>query len=129
MFKNYFRTALRNFLKSRLFSFINISGLSIGMAVALLIGLWIWDELSFDTYHTNYGHIAQVMENQTLETGVNTMDVKPYPLAIELRDKFAADFKQVAAVNLATGVVISSGIKKLSWTGGFTDPQFPEMMT
>jgi putative ABC transport system permease protein len=129
MLKNYFRTALRTFLKNRLFSFINIAGLSIGMAVALLISLWIWDELSFDSYHTNYGHIAQVMENQTLETGVNTMDVKPYPLAIELRDKFAADFKQVAAVNLATGVVISSGIKKLSWTGAFTDPQFPEMMT
>jgi len=81
MFKNYFRTALRNSLKSRLFSFINLSGLSIGMAVALLIGLWIWDELSFDTYHDNYQHIAQLMENQTLETGVNTMDVKPYPLA------------------------------------------------
>jgi putative ABC transport system permease protein len=129
MFKNYFRTALRNFLKSRLFSFINISGLSIGMAVALLIGLWIWDELSFDTYHANYRHIAQIMENQTLETGVNTMYVKPYPLAKELRGKFGADFKQVAAFNLAAGVVVSSGTKKLSWTGGFADPQFPEMMT
>jgi putative ABC transport system permease protein len=129
MFKNYFRTALRSFLKSRLFSSINISGLSIGMAVALLIGLWIWDELSFDTYHANYGHIAQVMENQSLETGVNTMDVKPYPLAKELRDKFGSDFKHVAAFNLAAGVVISSGNKKLSWTGGFADPQFPTMMT
>ncbi len=129
MFKNYFRIALRNFLKSRLFSFINISGLSIGMAVALLIGLWIWDELSFDTYHANYRHIAQIMENQTLGTGVNTMDVKPYPLAKELRDKFGSDFKQVTAFNLAAGVVVSSGAKKLSWTGGFTDPQFPEMMT
>jgi putative ABC transport system permease protein len=129
MFKNYFRTALRNFLKSRLFSFINISGLSIGMAVALLIGLWIWDELSFDTYHTHYRDIAQIMENQTLETGVNTMYVKPYPLAKELRDKYGDDFKQVAAFNLAAGVVVSSGAKKLSWTGGFADPQFPEMMT
>jgi putative ABC transport system permease protein len=129
MFKNYFRTALRNFLKSRLFSFINISGLSIGMAVALLIGLWIWDELSFDTYHSNYQHIAQVMESQSLETGVTTLDVKPYPLAKELRDKFGADFKQVAAFSLAPGVVVSSGTKQLSWTGGFTDPEFPEMMT
>jgi putative ABC transport system permease protein len=129
MFNNYFRAALRNFRKSRLFSVINVSGLSIGMAVALLIGLWIWDELSFDTYHTNYRHIAQIMENQTLETGVSTMDVKPYPLAKELRDKFGADFKQVAAFNLAAGVVVSSGTRKLSWTGGFADPQFPEMMS
>jgi putative ABC transport system permease protein len=129
MFKNYFRAALRNFLKSRLFSFINISGLSIGMAVALLIGVWIWDELSFNTNHTNYGHIAQIMENQSLERGVFTMDVKPYPLAKELRDKFGVDFKQVAAFNLAVGQVVSSGTKKLSRTGGFADPQFPEMMT
>jgi putative ABC transport system permease protein len=81
MFKNYFRTALRNFLKHRLFSIINISGLSLGMAIALLIGLWIWDELSFNSYHTNENHIAQIMENQSLAGGITTMDVKPYPLA------------------------------------------------
>lgn len=99
------------------------------MAVALLIGLWIWDELSFDTYHANYGHIAQVMENQSLQTGVTPMDVKPYPLVIELRDKFGAEFKRVAAFNLAAGVVVSTRSKKLTWTGGFADAQFPEMMT
>lgn len=129
MFRNYFRTALRKFLKSRLFSFINLSGLSIGMAVALLIGLWIWDELSFDTYHSHYRQIAEVMENQTLKTGVSPMEVKPYPLAKELRGKFGADFKHVAAFSLASGVVVTSGNKKLSWTGGFADPEFPEMMT
>ena len=88
MFQNYFRTALRNFLKSRLFSTINITGLSLGMAIALLIGIWIWDELSFDTYHTNYKHIAQVMENQSLSGGVATMYVHPYPLAKTLRSKY-----------------------------------------
>ena len=99
------------------------------MAVALLIGLWVWDELSFDTYHSNYRQISQIMESQTLETGVSTMDVKPYPLATALRDKFGAEFKRVAAFNLASSVVVSSGTMKLSWTGGFADTQFPEMMT
>jgi len=46
MFKNYLRTALRNLLKNKSSSFINISGLAVGMAVVMLIGLWIWDELS-----------------------------------------------------------------------------------
>jgi putative ABC transport system permease protein len=128
MISNYLKIAWRRMKSNRLFSFINISGLSIGMAVALLIGLWIWDELSFDTYHSNYKHIAQVMENQTLETGVNTMAVKPYPLVKELRDKFAVDFKQVAALN-AGPALIASGDKKLTRTGCFADAQFPEMIT
>jgi cytoskeletal protein RodZ len=62
MLKNYFKIAWRNILKNKTSSFINISGLSVGMAVAILIGLWIWDELSFDKYHQNYNSIAQVME-------------------------------------------------------------------
>ena len=48
MIKNYFKIAWRNLLKSKAYSAINILGLATGMAVAMLIGLWIWDELSFD---------------------------------------------------------------------------------
>lgn len=128
MFKNYFRTALRNFLKHRLFSIINISGLSLGMAIALLIGLWIWDELSFDSYHTNQDQIAQVMENQSLAGGITTLDVKPYPLAKALRDKYAGDFRSVAAF-LPENQLITVGDKKLTKLGGYADVDFPEMMT
>ena len=128
MFKNYFRTALRNFLKSRLFSVINISGLSLGMAIALLIGIWIWDELSFDTYHTNYRQIAQVMENQSLSGGVTTMNIHPYPLTKTLRDKYPVDFQRVAAF-IPYNQLVVAGDKKLTRTGSFTDPEFPEMMT
>ena len=128
MFKNYFRTALRNFRKSRLFSTINILGLSLGMAIALLIGLWIWDELSFDTYHTNHDRIAQVMETQSLAGGVMTMDVKPYRLAKELRDKYPGDLKHVAAFQIVEQL-IAIGNKKLTRTGSFADADFPEMMT
>src|SRR6185437_3171486 len=126
MFKNYFRTALRNFLKSRLFSIINISGLSLGMAIALLIGIWIWDELSFDTYHSNYPHIAQVMENQLLSGGVMTMNIHPYPLAKTLRDKYSGDFQRVAAF-IPYQQMIAVGNKKLNSTGSFTDPEFPDI--
>jgi putative ABC transport system permease protein len=128
MLKIYFKIAWRDLTKNKPSSLINISGLSIGMAVALLIGLWIWDELSFDTNNSNYRHIAQIVENQTLATGVNTMEVKPYPLAKELRDKFGTDFKQVAAFTSAQQVIAAEN-KKLTRTGGFADPQFPGMMT
>ena len=128
MLRNYLRTALRNFRKNRLFSVINVSGLSIGMAIALLIGLWIWNELSFDTYHENYRHIAQVMENQSLKSGVTTMDAKPYPLVKELRNRYPADFKHVAAFMLSEQVVTMDD-KKLIRTGGFADAELPEMIT
>ena len=54
MFKNYFKIAWRNLIKNKGISFINIGGLAVGMAVATLIGLWIWDELSFDKQNKNY---------------------------------------------------------------------------
>jgi hypothetical protein len=62
MLRNYFNIAYRNLIKHKGFSFINICGLAVGMAVAVLNGLWIWDELSFNTYHKNYGNIAQIMK-------------------------------------------------------------------
>ena len=61
MLKNYLTIAIRNLQKHRAYSFINIAGLAAGMAMALLIGLWIADEFSFDHYHTNHRRIVQAM--------------------------------------------------------------------
>jgi putative ABC transport system permease protein len=60
MLKNYFKTAFRNLLRHKLFSGLNIFGLSTGMAFSILIFLWVLDELSFDTFHTNADHIFRV---------------------------------------------------------------------
>ena len=51
MIRNYFRTAWRNLVKNKFYSFINISGLTVGLAVGILILLWVQDELSFDRFH------------------------------------------------------------------------------
>jgi hypothetical protein len=48
MIRNYLKIAWRNLIKNKAHTFINVAGLSVGMAVAMLIGLWIWDELSYD---------------------------------------------------------------------------------
>jgi putative ABC transport system permease protein len=61
MFKNFLIIAIRNLKKHRTHSFINIAGLAAGMAITLLIGLWIADEFSFDHYHTNHSRIVQAM--------------------------------------------------------------------
>jgi len=61
MLKNYLTIAWRNLVNKKTFSVINIGGLAMGMAVALVIGLWIHEELTFNKYHKNYARIVQVM--------------------------------------------------------------------
>ena len=60
MFKNYFKTTLRNILRHKGYSFINIAGLAIGMACCLLIFMFVNDELSYDSYHENADRIYRI---------------------------------------------------------------------
>src|SRR5690349_15145850 len=60
MLRNYFKTAWRNLLKNRFYSIINISGLSIGLAVGILILLWVQDEFSFDAFHKKQANIYKI---------------------------------------------------------------------
>ena len=61
MIKNYFKTAFRNLYRNRIFSFINIAGLSIGIASAMLIMLYVKDEVSFDRFHKNVNNIYRIV--------------------------------------------------------------------
>lgn len=60
MFKNYFKTAWRHLLKNKFYSFLNIAGLSIGLAIGILILLWVQDELSFDNFHQRAARIYRL---------------------------------------------------------------------
>jgi putative ABC transport system permease protein len=88
MFKTHLKIAWRYLIKDRMHSVINVGGLAIGIAVALLVGLWIRDELSFDTYNKNYRTIAQIARKEMSKGEVNISDGSnhfPIPLADELR--------------------------------------------
>src|SRR6478609_1403740 len=63
MYKSYFTIGWRNLVRNKGYSFINIGGLALGMTVAILIGLWIYDELSFNKYHDHYNEIVRVYRN------------------------------------------------------------------
>ncbi|MFC1724973.1 ABC transporter permease [candidate division KSB1 bacterium] len=60
MFRNYFKIALRNIKKYKMYSFLNISGLAIGLACCMLILLWVHDEISFDRFHENAKNIYRI---------------------------------------------------------------------
>ena len=129
MFKNYFKTAFRNLYKNKVHSFINITGLSVGMAVAMLIGLWIWDELSFDGNFQNHNRIAQVGQNVTNNGEVQTWRQMPYPLADELRKSYSSDFKSVVMSTGTGNHILAWGDKKLTISGCFSEPGAPEMFS
>ncbi|HRP56359.1 ABC transporter permease [Agriterribacter sp.] len=69
MFKNYFKTAVRNVWKHKTFSFINITGLTVGLTSFILIALFIFDEFTFDRIHTNADNIYRVVESKTSAEG------------------------------------------------------------
>ena len=97
MVKNYFKTAWRNLIKNKGYSAINIGGLTIGIAVAILIGLWVWDEISYNQSFENYHHIAQVtrLYTQPLTQQTNNTAYLPQPMANVLRNKYGHLFKHV----------------------------------
>jgi len=128
MIKNYFKAAWRNLKKSKVYSFINIGGLAIGMSVAMAIGLWVWDELSFDKYHKNYHRIAQVWQFVKFDAEKSSYNSMPIPLAAELRTKYA-EFEAVSVSTYNRDVILTTGDKKLSRTGMFAEPDFPKMIT
>jgi len=129
MIKNYFKIAWRNLFKNKVSSFINISGLAIGMAVAMLIGLWIFDELSFNRYHKNYDRIVKVMDYQGWHGQNNTNDVLPVPIGSALQSNYGNDFKYVTMVRETEEHVIASGDKKFTQEGNYMQADAPEMFS
>ena len=123
MLRNYLKIAFRNLLKNKVYSFINIGGLAVGMAVAMLIGLWIYDELSFNKYFKNYDSIGRVM----VHNGEGTYITNPIPLATELRSSYASDFKYVAMATYTQKYSMLSGDKKFFQSGSFMQPDAPEI--
>ena len=129
MIKNYLKVAFRNLVKNKFSSLINIGGLAIGMAVAILIGIWIYDELSFDKHFKNYGRIGRVIQNVTNNNEVQTWTNVPVPLAEELRLNYGADFKRVVMGTSINDHLVVVGDKKLIKKGVYFEAGAPEMFS
>ncbi|HTR31820.1 MAG TPA: ABC transporter permease [Puia sp.] len=129
MLKNYFIVAWRNLFRNRASSIINIGGLAVGMAVALLIGLWIHDEYSYNKYHRNYDRIARVIQSQT-RNGVRNVDYGiSFPVAPGLRKNFGGDFKHVVPASWEEDHILTTGDNKFSIHGIYMDKEAPAMLT
>lgn len=127
MWKNYLKIAQRNLLKNKASSIINIGGLAVGLAVAMLIGLWVWDELSFDQDQTHYRRIAQVWQFVTFEKDKVPYQVVPVPLSDELKHKYP-EFEAVSMSSFTRDAILAAGDKKLTQTGNYVQPDFAEIV-
>ena len=128
MFRNYFVVAWRNIVKSKWYSLINTLGLSIGMAVALLIGLWIWDEVSYNHYYPNHARVAQLMTTQTFNGHTGTGQAVSLPTGKELRTKYGSDVSKVALCSWNFSHILAVGDKKITESGMFAEPDFTEIL-
>ncbi|NHF59923.1 FtsX-like permease family protein [Flavobacteriaceae bacterium TP-CH-4] len=129
MFKTYLKAAWRNMLEKKGESILNIGGLAIGMAAALLIGMWVVSELSFNKEFENYDRIAQVMQSQTFGGEISTNTFQPMQLAPVLRDTYGDYFKQVVTGSFTNAMLLTVGKKKVSRTGNFMEPGITEMLS
>ena len=129
MFRNYLKIAWRNLLRNKVYSAINIGGLAVGMAVAILIGLWVWDELSFNRYHEHYDRIVQVRSREFGSEGVGINSSLQYPLGTALKTSYKANFKHIVMTSWDVDNVLSAGEKKLSRKGLFMEADAPDMLT
>src|SRR6187431_2933301 len=122
MFKNFLKTSLRNLLRYKVYSFINIFGLTIGIATSIFILLWIADELSFDSFHTNSDRIFSVLVNNTYPDG----RVETYPATpAKLKGAIESDLPEVelaAQYSVETELLIKDGNKSYNGTGIYADP-------
>ncbi len=128
MFKNYLKIAWRNLLKNKGYSTINIGGLALGMAVTLVIGLWVKDELSRDNYYVNKDSIAQVFQSQTFNGNTGTGPAIPLPLEPALRNEYSDYFKEIMMCSWTQSSYVKYGENSISKTGNFMQPNAPDLL-
>ncbi len=89
MLKNYVKIALRNIRRQREYSLLNITGLSVGLTISLLILLWVQDELKKDGFHEDGERIYRILSNHAKgEGGIETWERAPYPLLKYLPENY-----------------------------------------
>ncbi|WP_026463563.1 ABC transporter permease [Adhaeribacter aquaticus] len=128
MFYNYFKIAIRNLLRYKAFSFINIFGLALGMTCSILIMLWVKDELSYDQFHSNLNNLYRVIEEQHYPGGEDlTMAATPAPLAEALKKDFP-EITHAVTIIPGAGPFTYQG-KTFKETGLYTTPDFFQMFS
>jgi hypothetical protein len=127
MLKNYLKIAFRNLLRNKGFSAINISGLAIGMASAILILLWINNEMSFDLFHKNKDHLYEVWSRSVFNGQLQSWNSTPKILGPTLKQEYPEIAEETRTYS--RWYVTAVGEKKISSKAIIADPSFLSMFS
>ncbi|MGF7037652.1 ABC transporter permease [Mucilaginibacter lappiensis] len=127
MLKNYLKITWRNLLRQKTFSLINILGLTIGMASAALILLWIQNELSFDQFHEKRERLYSVYNRSKFDGKLWSWETTPKIMGRVMKEELP-QLEKVARVTDAS-FLFTIGDKHLTAAGDFTDPDFLSMFS
>lgn len=128
MFKHNLKVAWRSLLRNRLFSFINVTGLAVGLAASIVIMLWVRFEKSHDRFHANHDRLATVMSNEKLEGDFYTGPATSTPLAQTLKANFP-DVQDAARVTWGDMRVFHYNNLHIEENGLYADPSFLRMFS
>jgi putative ABC transport system permease protein len=129
MLKNYLRTSIRNLLRHKSYTFINVLGLTVGLVTSILILLWIIDELSFDNFHSNADRIFRVMVNNTYPDGkIETHPATP----AKLKDAIVQEIPEVelaARYSFETELLVKYETIAYNEVGIYSDPTLFQILS
>ncbi len=123
------KIAWRNLFSNKGYSLLNVFGLSIGLTVAILIGLWIYDEISYDDYFENKDRIGQVLQQQLFSGKIGTGPSIPRPLEKVLREEYKDYFEHLLMSSWQQGVFLKHEEINLSAQGLKIQPGAPELLS
>ena len=126
MLKNFIVVALRNLKKNSLYSVINISGLSVGIACSMLILLWVKEETSFDKFIPKLDRLHQVWVNASIAGGVSSWNSVPLPTYMEMKSAHAKIVNSAVA-GWGGNRLITNGDKRINIRGYFVSNEFLDM--
>lgn len=129
MITNYLKVALRNILRHRMYSSINLLGLALGMTCCFLTMMWVMDELSWDTFHTNAETLYRVEQDQPTPQGPFHVNITPYPMGPALKEEIP-EIRNVARVANPGELLMRMGEKVFFETrANSVDPSYLEMFS
>jgi putative ABC transport system permease protein len=128
MIKNHIKIIWRNLWKNKLYSFINIGGLAIGMAVSFILLLYVYNEFSFDKYHVNDARLYRVLNNQPAGGEISTGDATPVQLASVLQKDYPG-IEKVARVSDRAETLLDYNHNSLKFPLSVVDVSFLDMFT
>lgn len=125
MCKNYFKTAWRNLVKNKFYSSINILGLAIGLAVGIMVLMWVRDELSYDTMHRNAADIYKINSHIGTGSSEQVWEGSPAPLLIFAKQSIPEVVNAVRVKKRYEQLLFKYADKKIiEGNAGFVDSTF-----